>query len=181
MKKSKEIWRDIEGFEGSYKISNYGQVKSLSRYILFKTGYIKDHKGGMLKFNVNKDGYCRICLRGIKGDTHLFIHRLVANAFILNPENKPFVNHKDFNPSNNEVSNLEWVTHQENILHARNNRPWRKLDINKAKQIRHLLNEGAERKSIQKWYGVKEMTISDIFNNKTWRTETYNHIQDGEN
>lgn len=105
-----EIWKDIEGYEGLYQVSNLGNVKSLN--------YRNMKKPHLLKPKVTHDGYYRLnlCKDGIlKSRT---IHILVARAFIPNPDNKPQVNHIDGNKQNNCVSNLEWVTGKENIRHA---------------------------------------------------------------
>ena len=108
-----EEWRDIKDFEGLYQISNYGRVKSLGRFIKFcgKEKYIPqiirkngNDKNGYQILPLNKDGK-----KYVKK-----IHRLVAQAFIPNPENKPCVNHKDTNVKNNTIGNLEWCTILEN-------------------------------------------------------------------
>jgi hypothetical protein len=112
-----EIWKDIKGYEGRYQISNLGRVKSLTKSIW--NGYtfrIKDEF--ILKGGKDKKGYLYVILSkdGIKSIYK--IHRLVAQFFIPNPENKLEVNHIDGNKLNNSVNNLEWCTHQENIYHA---------------------------------------------------------------
>ena len=101
----KEIFRDIKGFEGLYQISNFGNVKSLKRNII-------------LKPSSNGKGYLHIILYKNRKSKVSRIHRLVAQAFIPNPENKPQVNHIDGNKRNNNVNNLEWVTNSENQKHA---------------------------------------------------------------
>lgn len=95
-----EIWKDIKDYEGLYKISNLGNVKSLKTN---KNLYYSKSKN-YLRVSLNKDG-----IR--KGYS---IHRLVAEAFIPNPNNYPCVNHKDCNGNNNNVDNLEWCTHKQN-------------------------------------------------------------------
>lgn len=103
-----EIWKDIEGYEGLYQVSNLGRVKR------FTSGRIlKDCKitGGYIGVNLSKNS--------IKSTKK--IHRLVSQAFIPNPENKPEVNHIDENKSNNNVNNLEWVTRKENNNHGTRN------------------------------------------------------------
>lgn len=94
-----EEWRDVVGFEGLYKISNKGRVMSIRS----KTPLI-------LNPQVNKAGYHRIAIHIRPFAGHYMVHVWVARAFIPNPHNLPFVNHKDQNPSNNNVENLEWCT-----------------------------------------------------------------------
>ena len=102
----REEWRDIEGYEGKYQISNKGRVKSLN--------YRNSGKEGLMKPYKNEGGYLKVNLKGKDKYKLLSIHRLVANAFIPNPENKPCINHKSENKTENFVENLEWVTHREN-------------------------------------------------------------------
>ena len=105
-----EVWKDIPGYEGLYQVSNFGEVKSLSRYHHKKETILKKHK--------TKDGYYETTL--VKNGKYKFIrtHRLVAFAFIPNLLNKEQINHKDGNKLNNNVENLEWCTLQENKDHA---------------------------------------------------------------
>lgn len=116
-----EIWRDIKGFEGYYQISNIGNVKSLNRFITCMNNgteckrFISEK---ILKQHIDCDGYCRINLIKDGCEKGFGVHRLVAEAFILNPENKPTVNHIDGNKQNNHVDNLEWATYQEQNDHA---------------------------------------------------------------
>ena len=99
-----ELWKDIDGFVGKYQISNMGRVRSLHW-----------NKEIILKGGISKFGYRRVVLTNNNYRKYYAIHRLVALAFIPNPENKPEVNHKDENKLNNRVDNLEWVTCKENI------------------------------------------------------------------
>lgn len=101
-----EIFKDIKGYRGLYKISNKGRVRST---------------GGILTPTDNGKGYLIIGLCKDGKRKNFYIHRLVAEAFIDNPEKKPVVNHKDYNTRNNDVNNLEWVTQKENIAHSINN------------------------------------------------------------
>jgi hypothetical protein len=103
----KEIWKDVKGYKGRYKVSNYGRVKSCH-----------ENKCIFLKNADNGKGYIRINLFKNSKSEYFSMQRLVALTFIPNPYNKPCVNHIDNNPSNNNVSNLEWVTPKENTQHA---------------------------------------------------------------
>lgn len=115
-----EQWEFIENYEHIYAISTYGRVWSLSRKTRIggKTGIVIT-SDLLLKSHLDKKGYQRVYLNDKNGKTHFVpIHRLVALAFIENPENKPQVNHIDGNKQNNHISNLEWCTNSENQLHA---------------------------------------------------------------
>ena len=105
-----EIWRNIKDYEGIYEVSNLGRIKSISR-----NGTIKENR--ILKPN-KVMGYSQVGLQKYGTRKYKKIHRLVAEAFIPNPENKKEVNHKDGNKTNNCVDNLEWVTTSENQLHS---------------------------------------------------------------
>lgn len=122
---SKELWRPIEGFDGLYEISSHGRVKSLGRVSsrISRLGNMAttSFPAKILKPGLSGSGYHQLVLRTKgKQDSRHQIHRIVAIAFISNPLNKGYVNHKDGNRLNNHVDNLEWVTNQENVLHAMN-------------------------------------------------------------
>ena len=106
--KNKEFWRDINGYEGLYQVSNYGRVKRLAGLRVYESGLRKYLDERLLKPKSDKDGYLLVGLAP-KSKT-LKVHRLVAEAFILNPNNYPCVNHKDENKQNNCVEILEWCT-----------------------------------------------------------------------
>jgi len=108
-----EIWKDIEGYEGYYQVSNQGNVRSLDKIITNNKGVTYERLGKILSFNLNA-GYPQIYLSKNGVVRTYRIHRLVAQAFIPNPENKPTVNHKDETRTNNNDWNLEWATYKEN-------------------------------------------------------------------
>ena len=119
-----EVWKDIKGFEGFYKISNTGKVRSLPR-----NGTKKD--GSILKPSTYT-GYAIVSLQKNGETSYKRVHTLVAEAFIPNPDNKREVNHIDGNKTNNNVKNLEWCTSSENQLHAIY--VLKRADIKKVKQ-----------------------------------------------
>jgi len=104
-----EIWKDIEGYEGKYQISTKGRVLSLN--------YANSGKSGFLKPHLSIHGYLYVTLPNKK----MYVHRLVALAFIPNPENKPTVNHDDETPLNNNVDNLRWFTIREQNQYSKGN------------------------------------------------------------
>ena len=107
-----EIWKDIQGYEGRYQVSNLGNVKSL-----------KDNLGRprekLRSLATTNQGYKKVDLhRKEDKPKSKYVHRLVVEAFLPNPENNPMVNHKDSNPSNKHIENLEWCTQAENVQHG---------------------------------------------------------------
>lgn len=109
-----EVWKDIEGYENLYQVSNLGRVKSLVGF----NGHIYVNRVKVLKQSNTTTGYKKVELTINKRRKSHKVHRLVAFAFIPNPNHKPNINHKDGNPINNKVENLEWCTQRENVQHA---------------------------------------------------------------
>ena len=103
----KEIWRAVVGYEGLYEVSNFGRVMSLN--------YAHTGEKKLLKFGIIYNGYRQVQLSKDGKRSMKLVHRLVAEAFIPNPNNYPCVNHKDERPENNCVENLEWCTYEYNI------------------------------------------------------------------
>lgn len=111
-----EVWLDVVGYEGLYQCSSTGRVRSLDRivYVEKGNGFNKRLKGSIRKIH-DRSGYKTVALfKEGKKESH-YVHRLVAEAFVPNPNNHPMVNHKDESRDNNEAENLEWCTHQYNL------------------------------------------------------------------
>ena len=100
-----EKWKDINGFEGLYQVSNLGNIKGLK-------------SGKILNKRFDSNGYIIASLSKEGRQKNYLVHRIVALTFIPNPENKPLVNHRDGNKGNNSCNNLEWSTYSENNRHA---------------------------------------------------------------
>ncbi|MGZ0909046.1 NUMOD4 domain-containing protein [Lacticaseibacillus paracasei] len=128
---STEVWKDIEGFEGLYQVSNMGRVRSLDRKD--KNGQFRN--GRVLADKHNNRGYHMIALCRDGNAKYRLIHRLVAIAFLNNPDSLPEVNHKDENKANNAVSNLEWCTSEYNLNYGT-----RKYRIAKSSGPKHKTN-----------------------------------------
>lgn len=122
----KEVWVRVFAFK-YYEVSSFGRVRSIDRLVQHdeRIGRCRVYKGRMLKGRAANPGskkklYWMVGLRRNKRTYHRYVHRLVASAFLERPEGKVEVNHKDGNRLNNHVSNLEWVTHRENMTHSIN-------------------------------------------------------------
>jgi hypothetical protein len=181
---SSEVFVDIQGYEGYYQVSNYGNVRSLDRVIKEKTGKIQTLKGRILKPRINPGGYYHVGL-GKNGTRATFaIHQLVARAFIPNPNKKRTVNHINGDKLSNNVSNLEWSTYSENLEHAyktglrqavkpsevacKNYR--RKLNEQQVREIKRLIvADFLTLKQIANQYNVGRSTISSIKSGRNWR------------
>lgn len=111
----KEVWKDIKGYERVYQVSNFGMVKSLERKeFMARNNCYRVRKEKVLKPDIDKQGYEKVCLYKNGKSKNIFVHRLVAIAFVKNPNKHPIINHIDEVPLNNHVSNLEWCTHSYN-------------------------------------------------------------------
>lgn len=110
----KEIWKEVNGFEGQYEVSNKGRIRSVDR-LVNQQGRIQLYKGCIMSPYVNNSGYLMIRLSKGNKKYSFTIHRIVACAFVANPNNYPCVNHKDEDKMNNNSENLEWCTNKYNI------------------------------------------------------------------
>lgn len=176
----KEQWKEIKGNREIYEVSNFGNVRTKDR----EGARGRNIKGHVLAQHDNSNGYPR-CDMNVDGKPKSYlIHRLVANLFIPNPDNKPFVNHIDGNKHNNTVNNLEWCTRSENEKHA-----WRtglkhdiatkgelhgmhKLSKKDVECIRkhHVRNGGTMKTSeLARKFNMNPQTITDIVSERIWR------------
>lgn len=112
-----EIWKDIKGYEGLYQISNLGRVKSLRKWIRGYNGYKNEERILKPYIHHGPDYYVVTLCKNKNKKMHL-LHRLIAKAFIPNPNNYPQINHIDGNKQNNNITNLEWCTQSQNTKHA---------------------------------------------------------------
>ena len=159
-----ETWKDIKGYEGLYKVSNLGNIKSIRRNL-------------NMKFSVTKWGYYQTSLFKDKKHKSFYVARLVAEAFIENNLKEPQVNHIDGVKLNNKVENLEWVSQSENQKHAvkiglktlkGDYAPSRKLSEKDIPLIKNLLKEEKTHKEISILFNVSEPTIWKISKGRTW-------------
>lgn len=184
-----EVWRPVVGYEGRYEVSNLGRVKSLESVVSGRLRNIYHSPDRILKPIKHRCGYLFVHLVSeSKAKNKRLIHRLVAEAFIDNPNNHPQVNHKDENKQNNlvfvdkdgtidfEKSNLEWCTRSYNINHGtRNKRVSEKLRLSKGKSILQFTSGG---ELLREWRSAAEaarilgLNISPICNCLQGRTCT---------
>lgn len=133
-----EIWKEIPGFEGAYQISSLGRINSKPR---------NGTKGGMLVGRLSQFGYHVVLLRLRGVRSYIFVHRLVAQAFIPNPKNYPQVNHKDENKLNNCVDNLEWCTAKYNMNYGtiQSRKSIKRIGFEYSIESRKKMSESAKR------------------------------------
>lgn len=161
-----EIWKDIEGFEGLYEVSSWGRVKNSRR-------------GNFLKISNTNNGYLQVGLFKNGKRTKHRVHRLVAQAFIPNPQNKPQVNHIDEDKENNRVENLEWCTAKENSNHGTHN-----LRVGKSRSIPIICIEtGIEyygARECARQLGLQQSTITKVLKGERKTTGGYTFKYKGE-
>lgn len=159
-----EIWADIKGYENIYMVSNMGRIKSLAREGVPETQILIPAK--------DKKGYLSGHLCNENGAKFIKLHRLVALAFIPNPNNLPQINHKDLNKENNKAENLEWSTNLDNMKHACRNRVYTDTPLNdeQIREIRKLKLTGLHTQTeIGRMLGVSQGRISQIVRNITYK------------
>lgn len=159
--------KTIEGFE-DYYITSDGEIYSYARILHRRDGKKIRHPGKRLKPYIRSDGYLSVTLYNRSVQRRFFVHRLVAQAFIPNPDNLPQVNHKDENKANNSVDNLEWCTQQYNLYYGthfkkiadKNSRPVMQFTTDNEWIAEYRSAMEAERQT-----GIKQGTISWVCSN----------------
>ena len=178
-----EKWKDVENYEGLYRVSNLGNVKHLKISWICSRGHEITKKEKILKGSLDKDGYVKVALSKNNKIKLFSVHRLVAQAFIPNPNNLPQVNHIDGNKQNNKFDNLEWCTAKENISHAINtlnvkysryiNKAWLK---NKKKVIRSDGKIYSQVKDVIKELNIKNsQSLYDVLKNRKKEYKGYEY------
>ncbi|WP_304610373.1 NUMOD4 domain-containing protein [Muribaculum intestinale] len=142
-----EIWKDVVGYEGLYKVSNHGRVMSFCNR---KTPLVLKQRNSVW-------GYPTVCLcKGKKHHKTIVVHRLVAKAFIPNPNNFRVVNHKDEDKTNNNVNNLEWCTHEYNCAYGTARYRIGKAHINHPKMSKRVAQQNPEGELIRVFPSIRE-------------------------
>ena len=172
-----EVWKDIEGYEGLYQVSTCGNIKSLPKIRRNGTGtYVQKER--LLKPSNTSTGYKKVELCKDGKRKGFKVHRLVAIAFIPNPDNKPEVNHIDGNKINNNIDNLEWVTSSENTIHAyETGLSSNKKELDEAKVV-ELYNNGTSKEEIAKMFDVSNIVIARILKENGIRLRTKSEAYD---
>ena len=150
-----ETFVKIEGFE-NYEVSNLGKVRNIK-------------SGRIIKPSLNKNGYLRLWLCENNKKKYLYLHRIIATAFIDNSEEKPCVNHIDENKTNNDLSNLEWCTERENAIHGTRTKRAAEKHFKKVIQLDlndNVLNEFESMVQAEQETGVSRRNISSCCNGK---------------
>lgn len=163
-----EVWASVVGFENQYEVSSLGNIRSIDRYVKHHIeGVNRMYKGTNKKTRLNSKGYVRCNLKNDGKRYDFTVHRLVAEAFIPNPENKPQINHINGIKTDNRIENLEWCTQSENNIHATKNRLVKtKLTDKEAMDI---YNSELSLRKLAKMYNVCSSIIWRIKNQKAYK------------
>jgi hypothetical protein len=161
----------VKDFEGIYEVYDDGDIKSIDRQVIDKRGFSNTRGGKILRPGDNGTGYKFVQLWKENKPYRRYVHVIVAEAFVPNPENKPKVNHKDTNKANNHAINLEWVTESENMFHSYANNchkagekhPNSKLsDISRVEILKDYATNDLGRTNTARWYNVTSTILARL-------------------
>lgn len=181
-----EIWKDVVGYEGYYKVSSLGRIQTVERIVNAPLGRVSRVVSPIIrKQQLSRGGYRQLTLSDADGQRTETVHRLVAAAFLPTQEGKEQVNHIDGNKDNNAVSNLEWCNAYENTVHAfelglRQGRGFRmdaSREYNYEETREHILsmvNSGMTQRKVSEVLGIHRDTVSNYVNGK--RRTTLGHV-----
>ncbi len=165
-----ERWIAVEGYEGLYEVSDLGRIRSVARLISYKgTDLTALRRGTLMRGAPDRKGYEHLVLCKKGKQRTVFRSRIVAKAFVPNPQGFKDVHHKDFDKTNNAANNLEWVTHRMNIdasLKAGNYA--KKLTSKLVSEIRTRAANGESQASIARSLGVRYGTVHLVVNRRAW-------------
>ncbi|MFS1292022.1 NUMOD4 domain-containing protein [Pseudomonas piscis] len=176
-----ESWKAIPNFEGFYEVSSLGRIRSIERIVGNRWG---TEAGRIIPerikaFSRNSQGYCSVHLYIAQKMTKFYVHRLVATAFIKNPDELPQVNHLDGNKENNAAINLEWCSGTSNCIHALATELYESargeaissavLTEASVVEIRAMAASGHYHKDIAEIFGVGRKAITKIVNRQRWK------------
>ena len=184
-----EIFLPVRQWDGLYEVSNFGRVRSLPRVTTRRDGTVQTWRGKIMGQTMNSSGYLTVRLSDDANErrSRPLVHRLVCEAFIPNPNNLPFVNHKNARRNDNRLENLEWITQRDNLRHAwsigtrnRSHLPIKrgedsqnaKLTAHQVTEIVDLWRSGASSRAIARRYGVGKTQVLRIKDGKSWTWHT---------
>jgi len=162
-----EIWKKVVGFESTHEVSNLGNLRTLDRYVKHYKGGLRLYKGKPKTFRLNRDGYSRTNIKTNGNSKDFTVHRLVAKAFIPNPENYKAVNHINGIKTDNRVENLEWCSYSQNTTHAVKNRLIETKLIDE--QAIEIFNSNLSQRKLAAIYGVNHTIVCRIKNKKAYK------------
>lgn len=174
-----EVWKPVLGYETAYEVSSLGRVRSVDREVMNRWGTTCARKGQIRAHGVKREGYHFVNLCRKQRAKPMYVHRLVAIAFLPNPDCLPQVNHRDGDKSNNAVENLEWCSKSENCQHALSaglyesakgeaigNSVFTEAQVS---EIRSRWKNGEKQKHLAAEYGVLPGTIHKIVHRQRWK------------